>query len=175
MNPFNKVAAVMLSVMVVGCAVSADPREQSTGERIWASISGLDEKTIASMQEKLDTLNSRVKGVDEEVDYYKSQLFLVKKELSTYELTEQQLADLKQEIAQVEQQTLALDQQNKDSAQLIKNKNAQLREKEGSQDELVNDLKKLDSQVNSVEKQVGIVSTGIKDIVAMRARYALEE
>ena len=72
MNPFNKVAAVMLSVMVVGCAVSADPREQSTGERIWASISGLDEKTIASMQEKLDTLNSRVKGVDEEVDYYKN-------------------------------------------------------------------------------------------------------
>lgn len=46
MNPFNKVAAVMLSVMVVGCAVSADPREQSTGERIWASISGLDEKPL---------------------------------------------------------------------------------------------------------------------------------
>ena len=29
MNPFNKVAAVMLSVMVVGCAVSADPRAVS--------------------------------------------------------------------------------------------------------------------------------------------------
>ncbi|CAD5260310.1 conserved exported hypothetical protein [Alteromonas sp. 38] len=175
MNKLYKLGVVLLSIVVVGCAVSADPREQSTSDRIWASVSGLDEKTIASMQEKLDGLNSRVKGIDEEVDYYMSQLYLVKKELSSYELTEQQLTDLKLEIEEVEKQTLALNQKNKDSALLIKQKNAQLQEKEGSKDELVEDLKQLDSQVGSVESQVGIVSTGIKDIVAMRTRYSLEE
>ncbi|WP_218397783.1 hypothetical protein [Alteromonas lipotrueae] len=175
MNKLYKLGVVLLSIVVVGCAVSADPREQSTSDRIWASVSGLDEKTIASMQEKLDGLNSRVKGIDEEIDYYMSQLYLVKKELSSYELTEQQLTDLKLEIEEVEKQTLALNQKNKDSALLIKQKNAQLQEKEGSKDELVEDLKQLDSQVGSVESQVGIVSTGIKDIVAMRTRYSLEE
>lgn len=175
MNKLYKLGVVLLSIVVVGCAVSADPGEQSTSDRIWASVSGLDEKTIASMQEKLDGLNSRVKGIDEEVDYYMSQLYLVKKELSSYELTEQQLTDLKLEIEEVEKQTLALNQKNKDSALLIKQKNAQLQEKEGSKDELVEDLKQLDSQVGSVESQVGIVSTGIKDIVAMRTRYSLEE
>lgn len=175
MNKLYKLGVVLLSIVVVGCAVSADPREQSTRDRIWASVSGLDEKTIASMQGKLDGLNSRVKGIDEEVDYYMSQLYLVKKELSSYELTEQQLTDLKLEIEEVEKQTLALNQKNKDSALLIKQKNAQLQEKEGSKDELVEDLKQLDSQVGSVESQVGIVSTGIKDIVAMRTRYSLEE
>ena len=89
--------------------------------------------------------------------------------------TEQQLTDLQLEIEEVEKQTLALNQKNKDSALLIEQKNAQLQEKEGSKDELVEDLRHLDSQINSVESQVGIVSTGIKDIVAMRTRYALEE
>ena len=175
MNKLYKLGVVLLSIVVVGCAVSADPTEQSTSDRIWASVSGLDEKTIASMQEKLDGLNSRVKGIDEEVDYYMSQLYLVKKELSSYELTEQQLTDLQLEIEEVEKQTLALNQKNKDSALLIEQKNAQLQEKEGSKDELVEDLRHLDSQINSVESQVGIVSTGIKDIVTMRTRYALEE
>lgn len=119
MNKLYKLGVVLLSIVVVGCAVSADPTEQSTSDRIWASVSGLDEKTIASMQEKLDGLNSRVKGIDEEVDYYMSQLYLVKKELSSYELTEQQLTDLQLEIEEVEKQTLALNQKNKDSALLI--------------------------------------------------------
>ena len=84
MKLINWLCLLLVSSVMAGCAVSTDPREQGTLERIYASATGLDEKTLIQMQEKLDALDVRAQGIEESIDYYKAQLYLTKKELDKY-------------------------------------------------------------------------------------------
>ncbi|WP_202941133.1 MULTISPECIES: hypothetical protein [Alteromonas] len=175
MKLINWLCLLLVSSVMAGCAVSTDPREQGTLERIYASATGLDEKTLIQMQEKLDALDVRAQGIEESIDYYKAQLYLTKKELDKYSLPQKELDKLRADIESLSAQTQQLEAKNVESVAMIEKRKMQVAQKEGEREALIAGIQDIQSQMGVVEEENSIVSNGIERIAELRARQALEE
>lgn len=174
MNNLHLILVILITLAMTGCAVSKRPEEQSTWGVVVGSTTGQYNKFLNAMQQRLDALTERTKGVDQLLDDAKAQLFFAKRDLETYEISERERDQLKTEISKLESQTNEIDQLNTLSKALIVNRESEIAEKEIEQEKLQSEIESVEQQMQHVEKQANTFEDGIKRIAALRARQALE-
>ena len=174
MNHSRILLVFMLSLFFTGCASmqETDPAKQNTITRIFAGATGMDARTLSIMQSKLDKLEVQAKSIGEDLVFYQSELYAIKKDMNKFELTEKQLASLNDDIKRLEAEAENLDRQNRRNKEMIAQKESDIESKDTEKDKLENEIASINSNVERVDKQANIVRDGIKNIAKRRLSFS---
>ncbi|MEP4889051.1 MAG: hypothetical protein ABJV04_03420 [Aliiglaciecola sp.] len=164
---------IAFSAGLTSCAVSQKPEEQSSMDVIIGSSTGQFETFIKEMRIRLKGLNERANGISQVLDDYNAQLYLAKRDLEKYQISEKERDKLQAEIASFQLQTEEINRLNQQSQALIAARESEIEQKSFEQNELKSSIETAEKQLSNVEKQTIVIEDGIKRIAAIRAKNTL--
>lgn len=170
---FKRLIQLVMVFAIAGCVSTTDPSKQSTFERIVAGATGLDEKTLAEMSKALANLKSQTASIEESLDYYRSQLYLVKKNFNRLDLTEKELAQLKIEMTQLETQTKELEQLNNAARRTIQQKNSEIVQRKYDEATIASDIRQLKDKIYTNNQVLAQIKSNHEQSTLLRAKRSL--
>lgn len=164
MKTFNRLMAIGVIVFLSGCATcSTDPSQQSTACRIFAN----DEEVLSDMRNTLQALQQRALGIEQKLEEFNAQLFLINRKKASLELSENELKTLNDEIASLEQATADLESLNQQNKASIDVNGRKLASKDAEASELKAAVDSLQKSTASLEQQVKLVGDNFRKSLAM--------